>query len=174
MLAIACVLAACGTETSEELPYEPLGSSGARVEERAQAGLDETSVPARGRVVPSDDQSARPPWVSGRGGGGGAGRFPDRQGRPMMTDEEAAAASREIVQAPPEGDGPCAQAYSALAQLSGSFQEKTPWVPRSRPDRGGFMEGCLSLPPEAQRCLVPQYRAAHEADCNQALGTATP
>jgi hypothetical protein len=88
----------------------------------------------------------------------------------MMTPEEAQQAARAAANEPADDGTPCAQAYAALASFSADFQKRTPWVPRSTPDRDEFMDGCRSLPQAQQQCLVPSYQRGHEDECRAALG----
>ncbi len=165
-LALCLILAGCDGGGAEVPPQAVAPPPSRGPDLGAQRARADESVPGRGRVVPSDDRSTRPPWVQG-GGGGGGGRFPERRGREVMSQEEAQAASRALVEANLEGDSPCQEAYDALARFSEDFQEKAPWVPRRRPDRGRFLESCLALPRPLQQCLVPGYHRSHEQECER-------
>lgn len=169
LLVAATVLLALACEDGAGAPPHPQATQplpAPRGEVGAQRARRDDSVPARGSVVPSDDPQLRPPWVKG-GGGGAGGRFPERNGRPMMEPEEAEAAAKEIAQARMEGDTPCEQAYDALDRFRAEFQENTPWVPGRRPNRERFMESCLAMPRPLQQCMVPSYLRAHEEECEQ-------
>lgn len=164
---LAVLAFACGEERGEVHPQAVQGPSPrAGVDVGAQRARVDDSIPGRGSVIPSEDRSARPSWVGG-GGGGTGGRFPDRNGRPMMSEEEAKAAAGALASETPDGDSPCEQAFGVLSRFATEFQEKTPWVPRRGPDRRRFLQGCLALPRPLQECLVPSYHRANAAECEE-------
>lgn len=162
LVVMVLAVAACGDDTAEPPPratQPPPDRSGPDI--GAQRARSERSIPGRGTVVPSDDRRSRPPWV--RGGG----RFPDRRGRQVMSDEAARRSAEAIVAARSDDDSPCGQAFDALSRFVEDFQEDTPWVPGRRPERERFMEMCTALPRPLQQCMVPSYHRANEAECEQ-------
>lgn len=132
---------------------------------REVSGTTQEAVDEAGQAAITAGAAAAAAGQAGAAGAAAGATAGQAQGLQALGQILAAASQT------PEGDTPCEQAYHGAQALYDALRQQQGGTNGGMrfPDADEFNEICLSLPAEAQQCMVMSYAASHREECEAAL-----